>query len=93
MHSSFNIKPGKRLGSCLSPKCGNPLLHLETQVFLVVNDIKALNFADFAQAENINNGLYQTKSLLTGSGKPAVFASSTTRPKYTHAQCFPVQVT
>ena len=93
MHSSCDIKPSKGLDSCLSPKCGNPQLHVETQVFLVVNASKALNFADFAQAENIKNGLYQTKTLLTGSGKPIVFASSTNRPKYTQAQCFPVQVT
>jgi len=93
VHSSCDIKPGKGLGSCLSDKCANPELRVETQVFLVVNDKSALNFADFAYAGNIVNGLHQAKALPTGTGEPVVFAGSTTGPKYTQTQCSPLQVT
>ena len=93
VHSSCDIEPGKGLGSCLSPKCANPQLRVETQVFLVVNDKNALNFADFAYAGNVKNGLHQAKSLPSGTGSPVVFAGSTTGPKYTQAKCSPLQVT
>lgn len=93
VHSSCDVTPGKGLGSCLSDKCANAELRVETQVFLVVNDKKALNFADFAYAGNKANGLHQPKSLPTGTGEPVVFAGSTTGPKYTQAQCSPLQVT
>lgn len=93
VHSSCDIKPGKGLGSCLSQKCANPQLRVETQVFLVVNDKDALNFADFTYGGNIKNGLHQAKSLPSGTGTPVVFAGSTTGPKYTQAKCSPLQVT
>lgn len=93
VHSSCDVKPGKGLGSCLSEKCSNPELRVETQVFLVVNDKDALNFADFAYAGNIKSGLHQPKSLPGGTGTPVVFTGSTTGPKYTQAKCSPLQVT
>ncbi|MGH1418310.1 MAG: delta-class carbonic anhydrase [Hyphomicrobiaceae bacterium] len=93
VHSSCDVAPGKGLGSCLSKSCANPELRVETQVFLVVNDPKALNFLDFAYSGNVKNGLHQPKSLPTNTGKPVVFAGSTTGPKYTQAKCSPLQVT
>jgi hypothetical protein len=93
VHSSCEVSPGKGLGSCLSEKCSNPELRVETQVFLVVNDKSALNFADFAYAGNIQNGLHQPKSLPVDTGTPVVFAGSTTGPKYTQSKCSPLQVT
>ena len=93
VHTSCDITPGKGLGSCLSEKCANPELRVETQVFLVVNDKNALDFANFAYGGNQVNGLHQAKSLPTGTGDPVVFAGSTTGPKYTEAQCSPLQVT
>jgi len=93
VHTSCDVAPGKGLGSCLSKKCSNPELRVETQVFLVVNDKAALNFADFAYAGNIRNGLHQAKSLPSGTGTPVVFAGSTTGPKYTQSKCSPLQVT
>jgi len=71
VHSSCDIKPGKGLGSCLSQKCANPQLRVETQVFLVVNDKNALNFADFTYGGNIKNtggvrGLYNRAEIHTG---------------------------
>ena len=93
VHSSCDVSPGKGLGSCLSEKCSNPELRVETQVFLVVNDKSALDFADFAYAGNIQNGLHQPKSLPVDTGTPVVFAGSTTGPKYTQSKCSPLQVT
>ena len=93
VHSSCDVLPGKGLGSCLTEKCSNPELRVETQVFLVVNDNDALNFADFAYAGNIQNGLHQPKSLPANTGTPVVFAGSTTGPKYTQSKCSPLQVT
>lgn len=93
VYSSCDIAPGKGLGSCLSEKCSNPELRVETQVFLVVNDDNALNFNDFAYAGNMSNGLHQPKSLPAATGIPVVFAGSTTGPSYTQAACSPFQVT
>lgn len=93
VHTSCAVTPGKGLGSCLSEACANPTLRVETQVFLVVNDPKALNFADFAYAGNMVAGRHQARSLPSGTGEPVVFAGSTTGPKYTQQVCSPLQVT
>lgn len=52
VHTSCDIAPGEGLGSCLSDACANPQMRVETQVFLVVNDRKALDFNDFAYGGN-----------------------------------------
>ncbi len=93
VYSSCDVAPGKGLGSCLSDACANPELRVETQVFLVVNDPKALDFNDFAYDGNMANGLHQVKSLPTGTGDPVVFAGSTTGTSYTQSVCSPLQVT
>lgn len=93
VHTSCKIKPGAGLGSCLSPKCANPDLRVETQVFTLVNDPSAMNFNDFAYGGNIVNGRHQAKSLPRGTGHAIDFMGSTTGPKYTEATCSPLQVT
>ncbi len=93
VHTSCDITPGEGLGSCLSDACANPELRVETQVFLMVNDPNALNFADFAYAGNMSMGLHQPKSLPSGTGDPVIFAGSTTGPSYTQQACSPLQVT
>jgi len=92
VHTSCDVTPGAGLGSCLSETCANPQLRVEAQAFLVVNDPKALNFADFTYAGNVVNGLHQARSLPGGSGTPVQFAGSTTGPKYTQRTCSPLQV-
>lgn len=91
--TSCDIAPGKGLGACLSEQCSNPALRVEAQVFLVVNDPKADDFAKYAYAGNVVNGLHQPKALPTGTGKPVLFAGSTTGPSYTQQKCSPLQVT
>jgi len=93
VHSSCQIKPGKGLGSCLSDKCANPDLRVETQVFTLVNDKSAASFSDFAYDNNMVNGRPQAKSLPSKTGRPVEFMGSTTGPKYTEATCSPLQVT
>lgn len=93
VYSSCDVSPGEGLGACLSETCANPTLRVESQVFLVVNDPNALDFADFAYADNRVNGRPQPIALPGGTGTPVVFRGSTTGPKYTEAACSPLQVT
>lgn len=93
VHSSCDVTPGEGLGSCLSEQCANPQLRVETQVFLVVNDPSALDFASFAYGGHMAGGLHQAKALPSGTGNPVVFLGSTTGPKYSEAKCSPFQVT
>ena len=91
--TSCDVAPGKGLGSCLSEQCANPALRVETQVFLVVNDPKAGNFAKYVYGNNVVRGMHQPKDLPARTGKPVVFLGSTTGPSYTQAKCSPLQVT
>ncbi|MDH5181773.1 MAG: delta-class carbonic anhydrase [Gammaproteobacteria bacterium] len=93
VHSSCQVTPGAGLGACLNDKCANPGLRVETQVFTLVNNKKALNFNKFAYSGHMVKGLHQAKSLPTKTGKPVVFMGSTTGPKYTESACSPLQVT
>ena len=93
VHTSCDIQPGEGLGACLSDTCENPLLRVEAQTFLVVNDPDALNFMDFDYDGTVRNGFHQAKSLPTGTGEPVMFRGSTTGPSYTQSKCSPAQVT
>lgn len=93
VHSSCDVKPGKGLEACSSATCANPVLRVETQVFLVVNDAKALDFTAFDYVGKPVKGLHQAKALPSNTGKPVVFGGSTTGPKYTEKACSPIQAT
>lgn len=93
VHTSCDVEPGEGLGSCLSDSCTDPLLRVETQVFLVVNDEDALDFNDFAYDEVTKGEFHQARSIPTGTGDPVVFRGSTTGPKYTQSACSPFNVT
>lgn len=93
VYSSCEVAPGKGLGSCLSAQCANPQLRVETQVFLLVNDPKALDFKSFDYSGSPTGGLHQAKALPTGTGTAVTFGGSTTGPSYTEAKCSPLQVT
>ncbi len=93
VHTSCDITPGEGLGSCLNDTCTDPLLRVEAQAFLVVNDPGALDFMDFAYAGTRRNGLYQPRALPANTGAPVVFRGSTTGPSYTQSKCSPVKVT
>lgn len=93
VHSSCDVTPGEGLGSCLSDTCTDPLLRVEAQTFLVVNDSSALDFMEFGYNETVRNDLHQAASLPTGTGDPIEFLGSTTGPDFTQSTCSPLQVT
>ncbi|MGJ8662748.1 MAG: delta-class carbonic anhydrase [Marinicella sp.] len=94
VHSSCEVTPGAGLGSCISDKCANPTLRVETQVFTLVNDTSAMSFDELRYAgAQISNDYHQAKNIPNNTGKPVVFAGSTTGPKYTEQSCSPLQVT
>ncbi len=93
VHSSCPVKPGEGLGSCLADGCNDPLLRVEAQVFLVVNDPQALDFTDFTYDGNMREGFHQAQAIPTGSGEPVEFLGSTTGPSYDQANCSPMKVT
>jgi hypothetical protein len=93
VYTSCDVAPGEGLGSCLSDACANPELRVEAQAFLLVNDPDALDFRDFDYAGAPVNGLHQPKALPVGTGRPVVFAGSTTGPSFSQETCSPLQVT
>lgn len=93
VHTSCDATPGEGLGSCVPEGCTDPVLRVETQVFLVVNDRNAADFMDYAYQGNRLNFRYQPKALPTGTGEPVVFRGSTTGPSWNQSVCSPAQVT
>jgi len=94
VHTSCDITPGEGLGSCLSDTCQDPLLRVEAQVFLVVNDPdNAYDFTKLAYGGNQVGGKHQAMSIPSDTGTPVVFRGSTTGPSYTQSKCSPLNVT
>ena len=91
VHSTCTVKPGKGLGACLSDACANPQLRVETQVYVLVNDKKAVDMMDY-RAGSKRKGYYQARKVPTGDDA-VQFLGSTTGPSYTEAKCSPLQVT
>ena len=93
VHTSCDVEPGETLGACLTDTCTDPLLRVETQVFLVVNDRDAADFMEFAEVTQ-RGGVYQASEIPSGTGTPVVFRGSTTGPSYdTQGVCSPMKVT
>ncbi|MGL4828022.1 MAG: delta-class carbonic anhydrase [Vibrio sp.] len=91
VYSSANVKPGATLGACLSESIQNPQLRVEAQVYVLINDDEALDFAaltDYGQ----RNGYYQALNIPNDTGTPIQYAGSTTGPSY-NEQGSPLQVT
>jgi hypothetical protein len=91
VHSTAQIKPGPTLGSCLNDAIKNPQLRVETQVYVLVNDDKALDFGKLTE-HGIKNGLHQALHIPNNTGKPVQYAGSTTGPGY-NEKGSPFQVT
>lgn len=90
VHTSAQISPGPTLGACLSPSIMNPQLRVEGQVFVLVNDEDALDFADLTKVEKVD-GYYQAVNIPTDTGTPIQYAGSTTGPSY-NEKASPLQV-
>jgi Delta carbonic anhydrase len=88
-----SLSPGKGLGACLSKTCENPTLRVESQVFLVVNDSRALDFKNFDIVASKARDRLQPESLPTRTGTPVTFRGSTTGSDFNEQTCSPKQVT
>lgn len=93
VHTTCDTAPGEGLGACVPETCTNPLLRVEAQTFLVVNDASALDFTEMAAVIDEKGGFYQAGGIPSDTGRPVTFAGSTTGPSYTEAVCSPAQVT
>ena len=93
VHTSCPVTPGEGLGSCLTETCTDPLLRVEAQTFLVVNDENAADFMDFAYGDTVRNGFHQAKAIPSDTGEPVEFLGSTTGPSYDQSTCSPMKVT
>ena len=93
VHTSCESTPGEGLGSCVPESCESPLLRVEAQVFLLVNDPTALDFNDMTYGGHVVDGRHQAKLIPASTGEPVVFRGSTTGPSYNQSACSPVQVT
>lgn len=93
VHTTCDTEPGPGLGACVPEACTDPLLRVEAQVLLVVNDPEALDFMDMAYQGNVVDGRHQALTIPSNTGEPVLFRGSTTGPSYTQASCSPAQVT
>lgn len=93
VHTTCESTPGAGLGACVPEGCTDPLLRVEAQVFLVVNDPNALNFMDMAYGGNVVDGRHQAQSIPSNTGEPVLFRGSTTGPSYDQQSCSPAEVT
>ncbi|MEY8251974.1 MAG: delta-class carbonic anhydrase [Colwellia sp.] len=91
VHSTAQITPGPTLGSCLNDAIKNPQLRVETQVYILVNDNNALDFARLTQHEK-KHQLHQATNIPSNTGTPVQYAGSTTGPSY-NEKGSPFQVT
>lgn len=91
VHSSAPIKPGPTLGACLNEAINNPQFRVETQVYVLVNDANALDFAKLT-AHGEQDGFQQALGIPNDTGKPIQYAGSTTGPAF-NEQGSPFQVT
>lgn len=90
VHSSAQVTPGPTLGSCLSESIINPQLRVETQVMVLVNDRKALNFKKLAK-HKLKKNYHQAVNIPDNTGEPIRYAGSTTGPSY-NEKGSPIQV-
>lgn len=93
VHTTCSATPGEGLGACVPDGCTSPLLRVEAQTFLVVNDANALDFTEMAAVVEEKGGFYQAGMIPSDTGTPVSFAGSTTGPSYTQEVCSPAQVT
>ncbi len=92
VYSTAKVTPGPTLASCLSDAIKNPQLRVETQVYVLVNDKKALDFKDLTKFEKTKGGLYQAVGIPHNTGAAVQYEGSTTGPGY-NEKGSPFQVT
>ena len=93
VHTTCDAAPGDGLAACVPEGCTDPLLRVEAQTFLVVNDAGALDFTEMAAVVDEKGGFYQAGMIPSDTGTPVTFPGSTTGPSYRQEVCSPAQVT
>ncbi len=93
VHTTCAAAPGEGLGACVPETCSGPLLRVEAQVFLVVNDPEALDFTAMAFGGHMVDDLHQARMIPATTGEPVLFRGSTTGPSYDQSTCSPAHVT
>ncbi|ART79191.1 delta-class carbonic anhydrase [Oceanisphaera avium] len=91
VYSSAKVSPGPTLGACFNDAIKNPQLRAIAQVYVLVNDEKALDFNQLT-AVSEQDGLYQAINIPTNTGDAIEYAGSTTGPTYNEIGS-PFQVT
>jgi len=81
VHSTSEVDPGPSLGACFNDAIGNPQLRVEAQVYVLVNDENALDFADLT-AHDKTSGKNQVLNIPTNTGTAIQYEGSTTGPGY-----------
>jgi len=84
VHSSAQVNPGPTLGACLSDSIKNPQLRVEAQVYVLVNDKNALDFAKLTKYGE-KGGFQQALNIPNDTGTPILYNGSTTGPSYNEA--------
>jgi hypothetical protein len=90
VYSTAKVVPGSTLNACLSENNMNPQLRVEAQVFVLVNDPKAADFAELTKFGEVR-GYQQALNIPRNTGKPIQYAGSTTGPSY-NEKASPLQV-
>ena len=91
VYSTAQVKPGATLGACVNESIANPQLRVEAQVYVLVNDEKALDFNE-VNKHKVINGWHQAYNVPVNTGTPVEYEGSTTGPKYDEVGS-PYQVT
>jgi len=91
VYSTAQVKPGPSLAACLNDSINNPQLRVEAQVYVLVNQNKALDFGELTRYGTIN-GLYQALNIPNNTGDAIEYAGSTTGPSF-NQNGSPFQVT
>ena len=73
VHTTCDAQPGPGLSACVPESCTDPLLRVEAQVFLVVNDPEALDFMAMAYQGNVVDGRHQALAIPANTGEPVLF--------------------
>jgi hypothetical protein len=81
VHSTSIVDPGPTLGACLSDSITNTHLRVDAQVYVLVNDDDALDFASLT-AHDKTSGKNQALHIPTDTGTPIHYIGSTTGPGY-----------
>ncbi|UIJ43166.1 hypothetical protein LWM38_16115 [Vibrio kanaloae] len=91
VYSTAQVAPGETLAACFNDAITNPQLRVETQVYVLVNDDKALDFETLAKHTKVD-GLHQAPNIPKDTGTAIQYSGSTSGPSY-NEQGSPFQVT